>query len=192
MQEHSLIDGFKPGKDDDPDNVKALAVFLRSNGRLDKKLLGEYISNPDRLDLLKAYIGLFDFKGVSSPASVPAYAFSLIAFHRSRNLLRTPCGSFSRRSVCREKHNRLLESQRCLPSIISPLTLVCRTLRLQYSFLTIVYMCAVEIKNSDAAYVLAYSVIMLNTDQHNPQNRVCAKACSRTRSSASDDVFDDF
>lgn len=28
------------------------------------------------------------------------------------------------------------------------------------------------IKSHDAAYVLAYSVIMLNTDQHNPQNRV--------------------
>jgi Sec7-like guanine-nucleotide exchange factor len=29
-----------------------------------------------------------------------------------------------------------------------------------------------EIANEDAAYVLAYSVIMLNTDLHNPQNRV--------------------
>ena len=27
-----------------------------------------------------------------------------------------------------------------------------------------------EVKSTDAAYVLAYSVIMLNTDQHNPQN----------------------
>lgn len=29
-----------------------------------------------------------------------------------------------------------------------------------------------EIKSEDAVYVLAYSVIMLNTDLHNPQNRV--------------------
>ena len=29
-----------------------------------------------------------------------------------------------------------------------------------------------EVKSQDAAYVLAYSVIMLNTDLHNPQNRV--------------------
>ena len=28
-----------------------------------------------------------------------------------------------------------------------------------------------EIKSTDATYVLAYSVIMLNTDQYNPQNR---------------------
>lgn len=29
-----------------------------------------------------------------------------------------------------------------------------------------------EIATQDAVYVLAYSVIMLNTDLHNPQNRV--------------------
>ena len=29
-----------------------------------------------------------------------------------------------------------------------------------------------EIKSQDAVYVLAYSIIMLNTDQHNPQIRV--------------------
>jgi Sec7-like guanine-nucleotide exchange factor len=30
----------------------------------------------------------------------------------------------------------------------------------------------VEIKTEDATHVLAYSIIMLNTDQHNPQIRV--------------------
>jgi hypothetical protein len=29
-----------------------------------------------------------------------------------------------------------------------------------------------EVKNEDAVYVLAYSIIMLNTDLHNPQIRV--------------------
>jgi len=29
-----------------------------------------------------------------------------------------------------------------------------------------------EIKTEDATHVLAYSIIMLNTDQHNPQIRV--------------------
>lgn len=31
---------------------------------------------------------------------------------------------------------------------------------------------AAEIKSQDATYVLAYSVIMLNTDLHSPQVRV--------------------
>jgi golgi-specific brefeldin A-resistance guanine nucleotide exchange factor 1 len=29
-----------------------------------------------------------------------------------------------------------------------------------------------EIKSSDAAFILAFSVVMLNTDQHNPQVKV--------------------
>lgn len=45
--------------------IKATAVFLRNSARLDKKLLGEYISRPDQIELLKVFIGLFDFKGVS-------------------------------------------------------------------------------------------------------------------------------
>lgn len=38
----------------------------------------------------------------------------------------------------------------------------------------------VEVQSQDAAYVLAYSVIMLNTDQHNPQNRVSSSAGARS------------
>lgn len=32
---------------------------------------------------------------------------------------------------------------------------------------------AAEVKSQDAVYVLAYSIIMLNTDLHSPQIRVC-------------------
>ena len=35
-----------------------------------------------------------------------------------------------------------------------------------------------ECKSEDATFVLAYSVIMLNTDQHNPQVRVFLFSCS--------------
>lgn len=34
------------------------------------------------------------------------------------------------------------------------------------------FTCPAEVKSTDAVYVLAYSVIMLNTDLYNPQNRV--------------------
>ena len=37
--------------------------------------------------------------------------------------------------------------------------------------LTYQWLLLVEIKSEDAVYVLAYSVIMLNTDLHNPQIR---------------------
>lgn len=45
---------------------RSLATFLKNCTRLDKRLLGDYISKPDNIEVLKAFIGLFDFKDVSS------------------------------------------------------------------------------------------------------------------------------
>jgi brefeldin A-resistance guanine nucleotide exchange factor 1 len=64
LKEHGLID--EEADPDEKGTVLALAKFLRKQPRLDKKLLGEYLSHPDNLDLLKAFIGLFDFRGVGS------------------------------------------------------------------------------------------------------------------------------
>lgn len=49
-----------------PENPKAqsLARFLKGCTRLDKRLLGDFISKPDNIDILQAFIGLFDFKKV--------------------------------------------------------------------------------------------------------------------------------
>ena len=44
---------------------KSLALFLKNCPRLDKKVLGEYISHLNNPDLLKEFIGLFDFREVS-------------------------------------------------------------------------------------------------------------------------------
>lgn len=54
-----------PGTDDEK-RTRSIARFLRGSTRLDKKLLGEYISRPDHTELLRAFIGLFDFNGVSA------------------------------------------------------------------------------------------------------------------------------
>ena len=42
----------------------SLAMFLKSCTRLDKRLLGDFISKPENIDILKAFVDLFDFKGV--------------------------------------------------------------------------------------------------------------------------------
>jgi len=99
------------------------------------------------------------------------------SFGYSRNQLQMLCESYWRVFGYQEKPNKYLGSQRhSLPF----------TLRLvQASPLFPSYHCDVlfcshidnlvfpdGIKNEDAVYVLAYSVIMLNTDQHNPQIRV--------------------
>jgi len=44
--------------------AESLAKFLMNTPRLDKKLIGEYISKHDNTELLTAYMRLFDFKGV--------------------------------------------------------------------------------------------------------------------------------
>lgn len=46
----------------------SLAVFLKSCKRLDKRLLGDFISKPDNGELLKEFMRLFDFKNVSDDA----------------------------------------------------------------------------------------------------------------------------
>ena len=98
---------------------------------MDKKLLGEYISAPDNLELLKAFIGLFDFGGKSIADAL----------------------------------RDLLEAFR-LPGEAQPIA------RITEAFADHFFSFGPEdIADQEATYILAYSVIMLNTDQHNPQNR---------------------
>lgn len=44
---------------------KSLARFLKQSPRLDKKLLGEFISRKENIEILKEFIGLYDFRHVS-------------------------------------------------------------------------------------------------------------------------------
>ncbi|KAJ3778565.1 hypothetical protein FB446DRAFT_840732 [Lentinula raphanica] len=116
---------------DDVDKPLSLARFLKSCSRLDKRLLGDFISRPDNLDVLKAFIGLFNFK--DKPIA--------------------------------EAMRELLESFR-LPGESQQIARITETFASKYFAAE-----PAEIKSEDAVYVLAYSVIMLNTDLHNPQVR---------------------
>ncbi|KAF7972108.1 hypothetical protein HWV62_18936 [Athelia sp. TMB] len=108
---------------------RSLATFLKNCTRLDKRLLGDFISKPDNLELLKAFIGLFDFK--DKPVA--------------------------------EAMRELLEAFR-LPGEAQQIARITETFASSYFASD-----PAEVKNEDAVYVLAYSIIMLNTDQHNPQ-----------------------
>jgi brefeldin A-resistance guanine nucleotide exchange factor 1 len=48
---------------------EVLARFLKECPRLDKKLLGDYISRPDNIQVLRSFIEQFDFSGVCYPQS---------------------------------------------------------------------------------------------------------------------------
>jgi golgi-specific brefeldin A-resistance guanine nucleotide exchange factor 1 len=80
----------------------SIATFLKSCTRLDKRLLGDFISKPENEPILKAFISLFDFKGVSTNRHPRQITNSIC----SRNTSLMPCESFSRASVSREKRNK--------------------------------------------------------------------------------------
>ncbi|OJT08688.1 hypothetical protein TRAPUB_414 [Trametes pubescens] len=109
----------------------SLAKFLRNSARIDKRLLGDFISRPDNIEVLKEFLKLFDFKG--KPAV--------------------------------EALRELLESFR-LPGESQQINRIAET------FAEVYFATEPEgVKSQDAIYVLTYSIIMLNTDQHSLQVR---------------------
>jgi len=83
-----------------------------------------------------------------------------------------PCENCSKPSDYQENRNKSTELLRRLPKstlrptlVSSPETVVVRRIGSKCLRLT------AEINSQDATYVLSYSVIMLNTDLHNPQVR---------------------
>ncbi|GBE82378.1 Uncharacterized protein SCP_0407620 [Sparassis crispa] len=109
----------------------SLAQFLKNSARVDKRLLGDFISKPDNIEVLKAFMLLFDLK--DKPVA--------------------------------EAMRELLEAFR-LPGEAQQINRITETFAEVY-FATQ----PAEVKSQDAVYVLAYSIIMLNTDLHNPQVR---------------------
>lgn len=113
----------------DPDDPMCIAKFVKGTTRVDKKVLGEFISKKGNEAILKAFISLFDFTG-----------------QRLDEALRQLLHSF-----------RLPGESALIERIITDFSE-------QY-----VTMAQPEgITDKDAIFVLTYAVIMLNTDQHNP------------------------
>ncbi|KAJ2785773.1 GDP/GTP exchange factor for ARF [Coemansia javaensis] len=116
-----------------PDNsgemAQQLAVFLRETPTLNKKLLGEYVSKPSNLEVLQAYMGLFDFSG-----------------RRVDEALRSLLGTFR------------------LPGESQQIERIMETFAAAYFGSA-----PADVATKDAAFILAFAIIMLNTDQHSPQ-----------------------
>ncbi|GAA5949414.1 hypothetical protein JCM21900_004055 [Sporobolomyces salmonicolor] len=137
LEDHGVIYAEEPPIP----RAESLARFLKTTPRLDKRLLGDFISRPDQVEVLRAFMQLVDFHG---------------------------------KIIC-DAMRELLEAFR-LPGEAQQIARITETFAEVY-FATN----PPEIKSQDATYVLAYSVIMLNTDQHNPQvqKRMDLQAYSR-------------
>ena len=128
---------------DDPNNPASIARFLKNTSRLDKKVLGDFISKRNNIEILNAYLNLFNFSG-----------------QRIDEALRQLLSSFRLpgESPLIERIVTVFSDKYCANSTPD------------------------EIANKDAAFVLTYAIIMLNTDQHNPnlkQKRMSLQDFSR-------------
>nr|CAH8861194.1 unnamed protein product [Trichobilharzia regenti] len=123
LQEHSILQK--------PLNYDELAVFLRENPRLEKRMIGEYISERENVDVLAAFVRQFNFVGVPIDEALRAYV----------EAFRLPGEA--------PLIQRIMEhfAEHWYKSNNSPFVDV------------------------DAAFTLAYAILMLNTDQHNPNSK---------------------
>ena len=47
------------------DENTSIAIFLKSTPRLNKTVLGDFLSKPSNIEILKAFVKLFNFQEVS-------------------------------------------------------------------------------------------------------------------------------
>ncbi|CAH8642739.1 unnamed protein product [Dicrocoelium dendriticum] len=114
-----------------PLDPNELAHFLRENPRLDKRMIGEFLSDRGNGDVLAAYVRQFNFAGVSIDEALRVYleAFRLPG---EAPLIQRVMEQFA---------------EQWFAANDSPFV------------------------DADAAFTLAYAILMLNTDQHNPNSK---------------------
>lgn len=128
----------------DPTDKKELAqFFFEKSTRLNKKVLGVYLSEPANKDLLKEFMHLFDFSGLRVDEGL---RIMLKAF-------RLPGESQQIERVVETFADAFVASQNSLDGGV---------LHLQDGQEPVVL-------DSGAVFLLSFSIIMLNTDLHNPQ-----------------------
>ena len=139
------IDGFiKDGND-----LKEIANFFFSkSGRLNKKVLGEFLAKPSNSELFGHFIDLFDFHDMRVDEAL-------------RVLLKTfrlPGESQQIERVVERFAERYVECQGQGQDHINP-----DKSTIENNINEAVY------PDKDSVFILSYSIIMLNTDLHNPQ-----------------------
>ncbi|SCV05001.1 LANO_0G16314g1_1 [Lachancea nothofagi CBS 11611] len=127
------------------DSEDHIAKFLfEKNGRLNKKAIGEYLASPDNASLLKKFVELFDFKGLRIDEAI---RIMLTKF-------RLPGESQQIERVVETFSATYVESQEYDPKRAG--------LDIENDYSTVQ-------PDADSVFILSFSVIMLNTDLHNPQ-----------------------
>lgn len=115
------------------DDAQSIAQFLAINKQtLNFEQVGEYLGEPSQKEVLKAYIGMMNFKGLSFTA----------ALRKVMTDFKFPGEAQKIDRIMETFGNHYFQSNQGEPDF--------------------------EFKDPDAAYTLAFSCVMLNTDAHNP------------------------
>ncbi|CAZ85055.1 unnamed protein product [Tuber melanosporum] len=114
---------------DRADNPDSIARFLKGTSRINKKLLGEYLSKKSNMNILTVFMEMFDFSGKRVDEAL-------------RDMLET--FRLPGESALIERIVTVFSEKYC--SGVKP----------------------DDVEDKDAVFVLSYAIIMLNTDQHNP------------------------
>lgn len=128
-------DGFISNLDD---TDELATFFFTKSGRLNKKILGEYLAKPSNTELLKKYINLFDFEDLRVDEAIRILLKGFRLPGESQQIERV-VELFAERYVSCQDQSTLKTDE----EVVRP--------------------------DRDSVFILSYSIIMLNTDLHNPQ-----------------------
>ncbi|KAG7192124.1 GDP/GTP exchange factor for ARF [Scheffersomyces spartinae] len=121
----------------DKDDIHEVAeFFFTKSGRLNKKVLGEFLAKPANKPILQEFIGLFDFSNLRVDEAIRVLLKSFRLPGEAQQIERVVELFAGRYVECIDTTNESEDS-------IAP--------------------------DRDSVFVLSFSIIMLNTDLHNPQ-----------------------
>ncbi|CAI4034435.1 hypothetical protein SMKI_10G2260 [Saccharomyces mikatae IFO 1815] len=137
------------------DSDRAIASFLfLNNGRLNKKTIGLLLCDPGKISLLKKFIDLFDFKGLRVDEAIRILLTKFRLPGESQQIERI-IEAFSAKYSTDQSKNKMELDERKLENNDVESVIEDESIFIQ--------------PDADSVFVLSYSIIMLNTDFHNPQ-----------------------
>lgn len=129
-------EGFLKNEND----TKEVAEFVfNKSGRLNKKVLGEFLAKPSNKEILRHFISLFDYQGLRVDEAIRLLLRTFRLPGESQQIERIVELFAKRYADCQEEYHPENEEE----EFVKP--------------------------DSDSVFVLSYSIILLNTDLHNPQ-----------------------
>ena len=142
---------------DDKDYEEVANFFFSKSARLNKKMLGEFLAKPKNSHLLDAFISLFDFRDLRVDEALRILLKTFRLPGESQQIERI-VEKFAERYVSCQENS---DSNQVDLSTKSPATKRRGSAGEENDE-------AVR-PDKDSVFILSYSVIMLNTDLHNPQ-----------------------